>query len=555
MSGAANSSTRTAAPAGPKPLFGVEIEIYVRLLPAMEAQVERMGREDAFNTPDYWLEWDPSLDNNTRDLRRLQEQRFRVCQAIKAIIDITLGPRNGWKCESDASLREWELRDPPHARKWCKFLPLLFSIYLCGNHVNCTVTLICELDGVEIISPPMSVGKRWQSEIQTVFQAVGNFFDFWTNKCCSCHVHVSPGPTRDNSYSLPQLVKRAKAAYFWESALFQLLPGERRFNRYANPNHHLVLRTEYAAVHRNGWESVFFGLEGLAASGKDGFLYHMKNGSNPTRYMSTNFDPVNKYGTVELRRQAGAASPQTVVRRVLLALTLHISAMRYDFDGARTRRDRPKAEELIKELAGCIKKLPKTCHGSRFVGWLKWCQESYEAEDEMSTENTFSEKEINQQEKKMRRGDDVVPAAPGEAPTRRRAAASNQTTLPERPAAGARTQRTPGNNSSGNGNGASRTTAGTAGTGRSTTNSSTTRPSASSSTSRPSASRTNNTSTSNNSASASTSRTTNGAGRGQGQEQAPRPLQRQRTERARADETAPRRVQIRGREDDLHLRS
>ncbi|KAK4141457.1 putative amidoligase enzyme-domain-containing protein [Dichotomopilus funicola] len=516
MSGPGNNATRAAAPAGPKPLFGVEIEVYVRLLPAAEARVDRMGNEDAFNTPDYWLDWDTTFDNDTRDHRRLEAQRFRTCKAIKGIIDATLGPRNGWKCESDASLREWELRDPPHARKWY---------------------------GVEIISPPMSVGKRWQSEIQNVFTALGEYFDFWTNKCCSCHVHVSPGPTRDNSYSLPQLVKRAKAAYFWESALFQLMPGERRMNRYAYPNHHYVLRAEYASTFRNGWDGVFSGLEGMATSGKDAFVYHMKNGSNPTRYMSTNFDPVNKYGTVELRRQAGAASPQTVIRRVLLALTLHISAMRYDFDGVRNRRTRPDGEELIKELAGCIKKLPKTCHGSRFVGWLKWCRESYNTEDEMDTDNVFSEKEINQQERKMRRGDDVVPLAPGEAAPRRRAAPSHQTTLPERPA-GSRPPRNTNSNTTGNstGNGASRATAGTAGTAR-PTNSSTTRPAASSSTTRPSASRTNNTSTSNNTANASASRTSNGAGRGQGQEQGPRPLQRQRTERARADETTTRRVQ------------
>src|SRR4051794_36241179 len=76
------------------------------------------------------------------------------------------------------------------------------------------------------------------------------------------------------------------------------------------------------------------------------------------------FPPFPRLGTVELRRQAGVASAMTAIHRILFALTLHISAFRYDFDGAKARKTRPDGAELIRELAGCIKKLPsETCHG------------------------------------------------------------------------------------------------------------------------------------------------------------------------------------------------
>ncbi|EAQ86558.1 predicted protein [Chaetomium globosum CBS 148.51] len=372
---------RSAPPsAGPRPLFGVEIEIFVRLLPHVENAIDEASLRDPRSLPSYWRDWDPTLPNNSRDLGAKQDQRECVGAAIKAIIDAALGPRNGWKCESDASLKEYKLTEPPHLRKWW---------------------------GIEIISPPMSSNKQWQTEIKTIFDVVGESFDFWTNENCACHVHVSPGPTKNSTYSLTDLNQMAKGAFFWEDALCDLLPPERRVNRYADPNYTYFCHQEYLDVPRDGWAPIFHELDAVTSQGQDTFLYHMRGGANQTRYISTSFDPFTKYGTVELRRQAGAASALTVIHRVLLALTLHVSSMNYNFSAAARRRDYPHGDELIRELSRCIKLLPETCLGSRFQNWLRFCQESYE------DGQAFPEKGINKQERNLRNGGDVPTAGRG----------------------------------------------------------------------------------------------------------------------------------------------
>lgn len=277
----------------------------------------------------------------------------------------------------------------------------------------------------------MYSGKQWQAEIKTIFDVVGESFDFWTNDFCACHVHVSPGPTKNSKYSLTDLRQIAKGSFFWEDALCDFLPVERRQNRYADPNHVHFATDAYHSVQYDGWGGVFAEIDDAAAGGKDDFLYYMTGGANFTRYFSTNFDPVTKYGTVELRRQAGAASALTVIHRVLLALTLHVCWLNGDYLRFDLRTDHPDGDELFTELSQCIKMLPETCLGSRFQNWLRFCQESYEDGD------AFPEKGINKQERGLREGRDVPTARRnGGGPRRggaRAGSRQSQTTLPERP--------------------------------------------------------------------------------------------------------------------------
>src|SRR5687768_13775728 len=103
----------------------------------------------------------------------------------------------------------------------------------------------------------MSVARQWQEEIQTIFDVVGESFDFWTTDLCACHVHVSPGPTTSYKYSLTELNQMAKGAFYWEEALCELIPPERRKNRYADPNCFRYAKSEYFAVPTNSWAPVF----------------------------------------------------------------------------------------------------------------------------------------------------------------------------------------------------------------------------------------------------------------------------------------------------------
>ncbi|KAK3290665.1 uncharacterized protein B0H64DRAFT_451984 [Chaetomium fimeti] len=370
--GRISSNTRNASRS---PLFGVEIEVYVKIKPEFEAAVRERQRTNPSSLPEYWRDWDSDLPNDSGDIRAGAKQLQRVNKAINAIIENVLGPGNGWHCDGDDSLKEKRLRVPPEPRKWW---------------------------GVEIVSPPMSASKQWQLEIEMVFEDIGKRFDFWTDTFCSCHVHVSPGPTKGTPYTLDQLVRVAKGAFFWESALEDLISNDRHHNEFCKPNYTIFATDEYHAVPERGWGPVFAKIEGAATTPgaeEEDFLIDMQGPWNrPTRYLSSSFWPTDQIGTVEFRRQAGTASAATTIHRILLALTLHISALRYDFDGASNRVDFPRGPELIKELAGCIKRLPETCHGSRFVNFLKWSLESY------AGSRIYTEAQINLREEALRKG-------------------------------------------------------------------------------------------------------------------------------------------------------
>ena len=257
-------------------------------------------------------------------------------------------------------------------------------------------------------------------------------FEVWTNTNCACHVHVSPGPLKGNKYTWDQIVRMANASFFWEEALKTILPGERKTNRYAEANATTFATAQYDAVGRDGWGRVFQEIQRGATASRQfaaarypagqaatesltwfGYvmagvpLGHPDPVEAGTRYLSSNFYPLDDLGTIELRRQAGVASAQTAIYRVLLALTLHGSALRYDFAAAASRRDDPTQKELITELAGVIKEMPKTCHGDRFVKWLNDCAEDYKA-----GRKEFNEHEVNRREDALHATDKPLPPVP-----------------------------------------------------------------------------------------------------------------------------------------------
>ena len=258
----------------------------------------------------------------------------------------------------------------------------------------------------------MSVSKEWQLPIDIVWDELGEKFDFWIDEFCSFHVHVAPGPTRQNRYTLDQIVRIAKGTYFWEHALSRLVPQSRAWNEFALPNNTIFAGDEYMGVPNKGWAPLFAKIDGLAAISETKLLDSLKGGETRkgwTANVSTNFCSLSERGTIEFRRQGGVASTLSTTRCILLAVTLHISALRYNFDKASTRKDYPDEEELIKELASCVKKLPETCHGTRFVRWLEWCQASYSWS---GTQKDYTAAQINIREEAYRKG--VIP--PNQAP-------------------------------------------------------------------------------------------------------------------------------------------
>ncbi|KAK3299453.1 putative amidoligase enzyme-domain-containing protein [Chaetomium fimeti] len=434
-SSTAGASSSSVAPPGPKPLFGLEIEIFVKLRPELERAIIQRRREGHQLDEEHWRNWDFTLSNGTGNQLQKEKQRECVGQAIEALIETALGPSHGWSCEADASLKEYKLTQPPEPLKWW---------------------------GIEIISPPMSAGRQWRQEIHQVFAAVAEEFELWTNSFCACHVHVSPGPLKASKYTYDQLIQIGCASYFWEDALKTILPEERKNNRYAEANHTTFATAEYNGVPHYGWGPVFQSIRNAATSGKQWaarldvsaeeraeysltmFACLMAGAKvtdhdptdTATRYLSSNFLPLPRLGTVELRRQAGVASAQSAIYRALLALSLHVSALRYDFGAAASRRDRPSQAEFFKELAGSVKLLPPQCHGDRFLKWLKDC-----AADYAPGERGFTEKEVNQREHAFHAQDMPLPPPPPAPTGRRREVSSARPPAPTQAATPSRNPR------------------------------------------------------------------------------------------------------------------
>ncbi|KAH6614450.1 hypothetical protein B0J18DRAFT_403896 [Chaetomium sp. MPI-SDFR-AT-0129] len=380
------ANTRTgsnAATAGaantPLPHFMAEIEVYIKLKPSVEAALREKKRSNPASLPLHWQRWDLDLRNDAEGTVKASQRRW-VNEAVAKTIAGVLGDDHGWRCDSDISLRDDWLQIGPdaEARKWW---------------------------GIELTTPLMSVSEQWQREINTVWDVLGKTFDFWIDKLCGFHVHIRPGPTRQSRYTLDQIVRTTKGTYFWEHALSRLVPQSRSWNEYALPNGTAFGGPEDMSVSNQGWMPLFSKIDRLAAVSESKLVDALKGGETSrgwTAKLSTNFCPLYEKGTIEFRRQAGVASAMSTVRGILLAVTLHLSALRYNFDRASTRRDRPDSDELIKELAGCIKKLPETCHGTRFVYWLKWCHDSYGPEG--GARRDYTDAQVNIREEAFRKG-------------------------------------------------------------------------------------------------------------------------------------------------------
>ncbi|KAK4140738.1 uncharacterized protein C8A04DRAFT_39651 [Dichotomopilus funicola] len=330
-----NAATAGAGAANtPLPQFMAEIEVYIKLKPSVEAALREKKRSNFSSLPLHWQQGTVKAS-----------QRRWVNEAVTKTIAGVLGEDYGWRCDPDISLRDdWlQIGSDAEARKWW---------------------------GIELTTPLMSVLEQWQREINAVWDVLGKTFDFWTDNLCGFHVHIKPGPTRQSRYTLDQIVKTAKGTYFWEHALSRLVPQSRSWNEYALPNGTAFGGPEDMSVSNQGWTPLFSKIDRLAAVSESKLVDAIKGGETSrgwTAKLSTNFCPLYEKGTIEFRRQAGVASAMSTIRGILLAVTLHISALLYDFDRTSTRRDRRDSDELLKELAGCIKKLPETCHGTRFI--------------------------------------------------------------------------------------------------------------------------------------------------------------------------------------------
>ncbi len=113
------STGQQTLPFRPLPVFGIEIEIFVKLKRTVTSDLlSRMNSRGGI--PAHWLGWEFNLSNRSTDEDRIRKQRSRVGAVIERLINEALGQSSGWKATTDASLRESDLTVPPESTSWCK---------------------------------------------------------------------------------------------------------------------------------------------------------------------------------------------------------------------------------------------------------------------------------------------------------------------------------------------------------------------------------------------------------------------------------------------------
>ncbi len=124
----------------PRPIFGIEIEIFVKVKRAVEDDVIRARNRRAL-LPAFWQQWDFDLSNAMATTRptliKQMQQRNAVKAALTSCINDALGHNSGWKVVGDASLQEHRLTVPPDARYWCKIPPILLATQKITSRRGC----------------------------------------------------------------------------------------------------------------------------------------------------------------------------------------------------------------------------------------------------------------------------------------------------------------------------------------------------------------------------------------------------------------------------------
>lgn len=127
-------------PFEPKPIFGIEIEIFVKVKQDVRlAVLRKRGRGEP--QPDCWKKWNFNLSNRISwQDKRAKDQRKCVQGAIEILIQQALGETTKWKAESDSSLKEDALVEPPDPTKWCQ-CRFQFALLTTGRRIKANAIL------------------------------------------------------------------------------------------------------------------------------------------------------------------------------------------------------------------------------------------------------------------------------------------------------------------------------------------------------------------------------------------------------------------------------
>lgn len=230
---------------------------------------------------------------------------------------------------------------------------------------------------MELVSRTISSDDEWQQELDTVFHLLNLSFDMICTTGCSTHVHVSPSakPTEDEDWWTPRQVNQImKAISYFTTPVNQIMPSERKENKWAMPNMlskevaeaKEPLTTAYKQVETKTWKPLFDIYNRKMKTKLDKIQAFNLMGN--CRYVAWNFEHIPGIcGTVEFRQCPGITTSCLAKHWGSFVLGfLYAVAFQTSLDWAQiaARKTHPSVDNLDSLTKAGVEELESTCHGA-----------------------------------------------------------------------------------------------------------------------------------------------------------------------------------------------
>ncbi|KAK9794509.1 putative Amidoligase enzyme [Seiridium cardinale] len=218
---------------------------------------------------------------------------------------------------------------------------------------------------LEVVSRTMNTNEDWQEEVDHIFSVLSQYCEIKLTVGCSMHIHVSPTQTADlqQKYTIVQLRSILNAISFYDAAITQIMPAERKNNLWAQSNVNgektpSKIKMAYRAVPQRSWGPLF----SIFGSIKMKAMVHREMGQD--KYMSWNFGHLmDQCGTIEFRRPPGVKTADDAKHWAAFTLGFINMAMTTSNGWAQhgTATSHPSVKDLQRFVRAGVARLGPSC--------------------------------------------------------------------------------------------------------------------------------------------------------------------------------------------------
>ncbi|KAJ6442646.1 hypothetical protein O9K51_03821 [Purpureocillium lavendulum] len=312
--------------------LGIEIELLIRpKAPAIEALKKRGWTEpDALRKWDEWISLKNAFARSSESgkarlklqLDAAENDVSRVRTDVHAVLAQAMGKEGIPAAVNQPGYAMWKVVNEPKLNEIRGFWK------------------------VEIVSKVLGSSQNWQSEVKRVFDALHRSFDIHLTKDCSMHVHVSPG--QGKSFTVDQVRSIVKATAYYDKAITEYVPAERKNNPWAvanfsSPRLNSNVKKAYDQVLRDGWGPVFRAIDSVVRV-RVATAHSLFN----DRSLSWNFSRLaDDCGTVEFRRPPGVSNAASATEWAQFTLSFVRNAIAHDWSQEAASKTHANSKGLV----------------------------------------------------------------------------------------------------------------------------------------------------------------------------------------------------------------